>query len=122
MANIPPTAVKGSSVGSVVAGGLGAAVRTLGNSKQRSRMTRGLMAGGGAFLRAMAKAAHMLWLEVTGFLFVCFAVIGSFATIREYRAFAAGKIPIGRTVMGVCFTLMFAYFGISSFMRARRKS
>lgn len=84
-------------------------------------MARGLMAGGGAFARALAKAGHMLWLEVTGFLFVCFAVIGSFATIREYRAYTAGKIPIGRSVMGVCFTLMFAYFGLSSFMRARRR-
>jgi threonine/homoserine/homoserine lactone efflux protein len=79
------------------------------------------MAGGGAFLRAAGRAVHMLWLEVTGFIFLCFSVIGGFAAIREYRAYSAGKIPPGRAVLAICFTVMFAYFGLSSFIRSRRR-
>jgi hypothetical protein len=118
MPEISPVPKQDSAVG-MVASGLGSVVRTLSNPGQRSKMGKGLMAGGSAFLRASAKAAHLLWLEVTGFFFLCFAVIGSFATIREYRAYTAGKPVGGKVVMGICFTLMFLYFGLSSFFRAR---
>lgn len=84
-------------------------------------MAKGLMAGGGALVRASAKAAHLLWLEVTGFFFLCFAIIGSFATIREYRAYTAGKPVGGKVAIGICFSLMFVYFGLSSFFRARSR-
>lgn len=88
----------------------------------RSRVLRGVIAGASAFLGSVFKAAHILWLQVTGLFFVVFALVGSIAFWKEYRAWAAGKIGPGRAVLAICFAAMFAWFGVSSFWRASRKS
>jgi hypothetical protein len=63
----------------------------------------------------------ILWLEVTGFVFLCLAAIGGVAAKHEYAQFAAGKVGSGRFILAIAFSLLFAWFGISSFWRARRK-
>ncbi len=63
----------------------------------------------------------MLWLEVTGFVFLCFAIIGGFALFREYPGLRAGNVSQGRFGITLLFSLMFAWFGLTSFWRARRK-
>jgi len=68
-----------------------------------------------------ARVLHVLWLEVTGFVFLGIAVISAFAGVHEYSKFQAGQIGIGRTVLAAGVTLLFAWFGISSFWRVRRK-
>ncbi len=120
MAENPPASKQGSAVGAV-ASGLGSAIRFLSKSGRNGRLSRGLWVGGSTFLKAVSKAMHQLWLEVTGFIFLCFAVIGSFAAIREYRAYTAGTKPVSNVIMSAIFTLMFAYFGLSSFWRSRRR-
>ena len=76
---------------------------------------------------AVIKPAHTLWNEVIGFIFICLAVwIGS-ATIRAYMAFTkASPEEVGKflveIVLGVPGTLILLYFGISSFLKARRIS
>lgn len=62
----------------------------------------------------------MLWLEVTGFIFLCFAIIGSFAFLREYRAWKLSGVGQNRMATTLVFTAVFAWFGLSSFWRARR--
>lgn len=84
-------------------------------------MTRGLFAGAGAFAKALSHVLHMLWLEVTGFVFLCFAVVGGFALVREYPGLRAGTFPQGKFAVTLLFSLMFAWFGLTSFWRARRK-
>jgi hypothetical protein len=116
-----PASKQGSAVG-VVASGLGSAIRVLGKSRKSGQLSRGLMSGSKAFLRVASRAIHQLWLEVTGFIFLCFATIGSFAAIREYRAFTAGTVPVSRAILAAVFALMFAYFGLSSFWRSRRRA
>lgn len=63
----------------------------------------------------------MLWLEVTGFVFLCFAIIGGFALFREYPALRAGNVSQGRFGITLLFSVMFAWFGLTSFWRARRR-
>jgi len=85
------------------------------------RMKRQVVQQGRLLLRhvlpAVVKPIHTLWNEVIGFLFLCFAVLFGFQAVRyllhdDYvRLFFAG----------FC-TLLMAWFGISSFLRARKIS
>ncbi len=85
------------------------------------RYAFGFLRGAGAFVRAVSKVIHLLFLEVTGFVFLCFAVIGGFALVREYPKVVAGQVSHGRFGITLAFMLMFAWFGVTSFWRARRK-
>ena len=77
---------------------------------------------------ARATASHFgrvlgqLWLEVTGFVFLFLAGIGVIAFFREYNKYQAGHATSSRAVLAVCFTGLFAWFGVSSFWRVRKKS
>src|SRR3954465_10391922 len=49
----------------------------------------------GAVASSLLRVGHVLWLEVTGFFFAVFAVIGGAAMIREIRVHAAaGRITV----------------------------
>ena len=41
--------------------------------------------------------------------------------MREYPGLATGRVSQGRFGITVLFTVMFAWFGLTSFWRARRK-
>jgi hypothetical protein len=73
-------------------------------------------------LRSFTRVFHVLWLEVTGLFFMAFAAVGAIALVAEYRAYAAGKVGGNKVAAAACFTVLFAYFGISSFWRSRRRS
>ncbi|MGH9601536.1 MAG: hypothetical protein ACRD24_04015 [Terriglobales bacterium] len=89
-----------------------------------SRRGRLLAAAGNAglgVLRSAGRVLHGLWLEVTGLFFLMFAALGAAASWREYQALAAAGAGPGRLLLALGFTLMFAWFGITSFRRARQK-
>jgi hypothetical protein len=66
---------------------------------------------------AILKPAHTLWNEVIGFLFLCFTVIFG---VQAVRYFLAGD-GVRLFFAGFC-TCVMAWFGISSFRRARKIS
>jgi hypothetical protein len=101
--------------------GLGSAFRLLKNTDRNRRVLKASLAGVQAFARSLTRVVGQLWHEVTGFVFLCFAVFGGFATLREYHAYQAGTIGSGKVVLAGLFTAMFCYFGISNFARARRR-
>ena len=70
----------------------------------------------------VGRVLRILWLEVTGFVFLVLAFIGGVALSREYAKYQAGTAGLGKVILAVCFTLLFAWFGLSSFWRARRRS
>jgi len=82
---------------------------------------------GAVIQAARATASHFgrvlgqLWLEVTGFVFLALAGIGALALVRESAKFHAGQGNHTRVVAAVCFTGLFAWFGVSSFWRVRKK-
>jgi len=99
-----------------------AALRIAGRKSGENRWARGLYRGGSAFLASIRHVLRALWLEVTGFLFLVLAVIGGGAAVREYHRYVAGAATVGKVAIAVAFSLLFLYFGVESFIRARRKS
>ena len=92
-----------------------AAVTTRGVTRVvvRSRWGRAF----GAVASSLLRVGHVLWLEVTGFFFAVFAVIGGAALVREVQVHAAAS----RIAVLAIFTLMFAWFAVTSFARARKR-
>ena len=87
----------------------------------RSRGISAIWQAGRATAGQFGKVLGQLWLEVTGFVFLCLSAIGAFAIVRELVRFHEGKTTPGRVALAVCFTVMFAWFGLSSFWRIRKK-
>jgi len=93
-------------------------------ASQQAGRNRVLRATGGALAatgRAFGKVLHQLWLEVTGLVFLLMALSGGAALAHEYSSYHAGKVGFERVVIALCFTVMFAWFGVSSFWRVKRK-
>ena len=88
----------------------------------RSRAWTAILRAVGATARSFARVAHLLWLEVTGAVFLAMAAMGGVAMAREYMKYEAGRATAGRVLIAVGFTLTFAWFGVSSFWRVRRKA
>jgi len=76
---------------------------------------------------AILKPAQILWNEVIGFIFLFFAVVFGFKTVRyamDYTKAAPGEGTgelIRLAMAGFC-TFLMAWYGVSSFLRARRIS
>ena len=99
------------------------AFRVAANMVQRSRMGRAALAGLHATARSFGQVLHQLWLEVTGFTFLAMAGVGAMAGIREYGKYQSGHASgPGRLLLAVCFTVSFAWFGLSSFWRVKRRA
>jgi hypothetical protein len=88
----------------------------------RTRTFGAVLKGAQTTLSHFGRVLHTLWLEMTGFVFLALAVIGGAAFFREYAKYRAAQAPLARVLLAVAFTLVFAYFGISSFWRARRRN
>jgi len=86
---------------------------------RKSRTVNALASAARVTLGSVAKVGHLLWLEVTGLFFVAFAAIGGLAAWHDY---SRHKTLSSRFAAAICFTVIFAWFGFSSFLRARRKA
>jgi len=73
-------------------------------------------------LPGVVRPLHALWNEVIGFLFIVFAVVAAFYVIRAVRSFEGDIEGLFRIVLPALFGLVMGYFGISSFLRARKIS
>jgi hypothetical protein len=49
------------------------------------------------------------------------AASGAAALAHEYENYHAGRVGFGRVIVAICFTVTFAWFGVSSFWRVKRK-
>jgi hypothetical protein len=101
---------------------LGVVARVAGQQAGRSRTLGAVMNGVRTTGRSFGRAAHQLWLEVTGTVFLAMALFGAAAGVREYMKYTAGHTTASRVAITVCFTLAFAWFGLSSFWKVKRKS
>jgi hypothetical protein len=76
---------------------------------------------------AILKPARTLWNEVIGFLFLSFAVVFGFKTVRYAMDFMKagpqdGTGELVRLAMAGFCTFLMGWYGISSFLRARKIS
>jgi hypothetical protein len=120
---VAPEAVKIEAVSKVsTAQKLGVVARVAGKQAGRSRTLRAVKGAVGTTARAMGNVLHQLWLETIGLVFLIMAASGAGAVVHEYGKYQAGKAGFGRVAAAVCFTATFAWFGVSSFWRVRRKA
>jgi len=120
---VAPEAVKIEAVSKVSAlRKLGIVARVAGQQAGRNRTLSAVMGAVRTTARSFGRALHQLWLEVTGTVFLAMAAFGGVAGFREYMKYAAGRATAGRVGIAILFTLTFAWFGLSSFWRVRRKS
>jgi len=75
---------------------------------------------------AVLRPARILWNEVIGFLFLCLAVLFGSGAVRAWMAMdSEPQANSGHFLrfLGTTFlTLLMLYFGVTSFLRARRIS
>lgn len=100
---------------------LSIAARVAGQQLQRSRAFGAVTKGVRATAVHCGRVLGQLWLEVTGFVFLALASIGALAAVREYAKYQAHHLSSGRVVLAVCFTVLFGWFGLSSFWRVRKR-
>ena len=100
---------------------LGVVARVASRQAGRSRVIRAAGQAATATGRAFGRVLHQLWLEVVGVIFLIMALSFGGATVKEYGKFHAGQAGLGRVAIAVCATVTFAWFGISSFVRVKRK-
>ena len=70
---------------------------------------------------AVGRVLHVLWLEVTGLLFLVLAVVGGTAAVRGYHRYVAGAGGLAKPALAAVFALVFVYFGVSSFWKSRKR-
>jgi len=100
---------------------LGIVARVASQQVRRTRTFGAMMQAGRTTLTHFTRVLSQLWLEVTGFVFLALAGIGALAFFREYAKYHAGHAGSGRVLLAICFTMLFGWFGLSSFWRVRRK-
>jgi hypothetical protein len=76
---------------------------------------------------AFIKPARTLWNEVIGFVFICFSVVFGFKAVRLYLDFARAtgdeaSAHMVRFVVAAFCTFLMLWFGVTSFLRARKIS
>ena len=94
--------------------------------KQRSRdLARGVSRGGKSFRQSFfgpfMHAGTVLWLEITGCFFALFAAFFAQNLYVLRAQYAAGPLHQKFVLYGAL-TLVFLYFSLSSFLRAKKKS
>ncbi|HKD02508.1 MAG TPA: hypothetical protein VKB77_08780 [Terriglobales bacterium] len=100
---------------------LGVVARVAAKQVSRSRAYGAISRAVRATSSHTGRVLGQLWLEVTGFVFLCLAGIGAIALVREYVRYQAGTASSGRVGLALAFTVMFGWFGLSSFWRVRKK-
>jgi hypothetical protein len=99
---------------------LGAAARVFSQQAQRSRTLGAAWSAVRTTGRSTTKVMHQLWLEVIGALFLVMAAMGAASGVREYLKFRVGQTSISHVAVAACFTVTFAWFGMSSFLRIKK--
>ena len=69
----------------------------------------------GHVMPSIIRPIHILWNQVIGFVFIVLAVVFGYRIIR-------GKESAGLQIVGTVFVLLIAWYGISSFWKARKIS
>lgn len=101
---------------------LGVAARVAARQAGKNRTAGALWRGFKVSASHTGKILHQLWLEVIGSVFLAIAGIGIVSAVREYSKYSAGKENVERFVLSIGFTLLFGWFGVSSFLRVNKKA
>lgn len=100
----------------------GIVARVAGKQAGRNRTLNAIKSAARATAKSFAHVIHVLWLEVVGVIFFVMALSFAGASVKEYGKYHAGQIGPGRVEVAALFAILFAWFGLSSFLRVHRKS
>ena len=70
----------------------------------------------------VVRPMQVLWYEVIGFIFIVLAIMFGSSALRSYRLLQSEEISIVRLAVSFLLPVLMAYFGITSFLRARKIS
>ena len=70
----------------------------------------------------LVRPIRSLWHEIIGFLFLSLAFLGAMSAIRVARNFTGEPADLFRLIITGLFVVVMAFYGISSFRRARKIS
>ena len=76
----------------------------------------------GHVLPGIIRPMHALWNEVIGFVFIVLAIWAAPSAWRNIRLVDGRSESYFKAAISVAFALLMVYFGISSFLRARKIS
>ena len=96
-------------------------VRSVPMSRRVATAKRGAKAFGQALLGPFTHAGGVLWLEITGLFFALFALFFVQSVYRVRTAWRQGP-EHGHLLLYCALAFVFAWFSVSSFARAHRKS
>jgi hypothetical protein len=96
--------------------------RVASDQARRNRTLRAASTAAATTGRAFGRVLHQLWLEVTGVLFLLMALVFADETVKEYGKYHASHTGLGRVAIVLCCTVTFAWFGVNSFWRVKRKA
>lgn len=71
---------------------------------------------------AVLRPLHVLWNQIIGFVFIVLALWAVPSTIRAVREFDGDTESLVRIALAASFVTMMLWFGITSFLRARKIS
>ena len=74
----------------------------------------------GHVIPGVIKPVHALWNEVIGFIFIVLAIWAAPSAWRNVRQVDGNSESFFKAAISVGFALLMVYFGISSFLRARK--
>lgn len=90
----------------------------LGRRAGKSRVFQAGRQAISATWRTLSATLRRLWHEVMGFAFICFAIFGGLAAVREHHLHLVNGADSSRYLAAGLFSLLFGWFGVSSFWRA----
>ena len=96
--------------------------RVLWKLGNRHYAVRGGVAAAKTVGKATARATRILVLEITGFFFAVFALMGGAAAWKQWDKIRSGQSSTtgSHIAVALAFTAVFIYFSANSFWRARR--
>jgi len=71
-------------------------------------------------IKPIVRPMRVLWNEIIGFLFCVLGVIMTGQAVRIFRAMEPGDAHPLRLILTFCLPVIMLYFGITSFLRARK--
>ena len=73
-----------------------------------------------AMMPGVVRPLQVLWHEVIGFIFIVLAVMFGSSALRNFHTLQAEEVSILRMAASFFLPILMAYFGITSFLRARK--
>jgi hypothetical protein len=98
-----------------------ALLRVAGRKSGENRWVRAFFKAGKVTAGTVGRVLHVLWLEVAGLLFLVLAVMGGASAVRGYHRYSVGAEALTKPALAAAFALAFAYFGVTSFWRSRKR-